>query len=39
MFRFGYVTITSEDLDVWKQFPNAKLTLVAPCARLLIRTG
>jgi len=29
MFRFGYLTITSEDLEIWKQFPNAEFTLVA----------
>jgi len=29
MFRFGYLTITSEDLEIWKQFPDAEFTLVA----------
>jgi hypothetical protein len=29
MFRFGYLTITSEDLEIWKQFPNAEFALVA----------
>lgn len=28
MYRFGWLTITAEDLDVWKSFPNAKFTLV-----------
>ncbi len=28
MFRFGWVTITAEDLAVWQQFPNAAFTLV-----------
>ena len=29
MFRFGYVTITAEDLEVLKQFPHAEFALVA----------
>jgi hypothetical protein len=29
MFRFGYVTVTTEDLEVWKQFPHAEFALVA----------
>jgi hypothetical protein len=29
MFRFGFVTITSADLGVWKQFPTAEFALVA----------
>jgi hypothetical protein len=28
MFRFGWLTITAEDLSVWKQLPNAAFTLV-----------
>jgi hypothetical protein len=28
MFRFGWLTITAEDLLVWEQFPNAAFTLV-----------
>jgi hypothetical protein len=28
MFRFGWLTITAEDLAVWKQFPNAAFALV-----------
>jgi hypothetical protein len=28
MFRFGWLTITSEDLAVWKQFPDASFVLV-----------
>jgi hypothetical protein len=28
MFRFGWLTITAEDLAVWEQFPNAAFTLV-----------
>jgi len=23
MFRFGWLTVTAEDLAVWEQFPNA----------------
>ena len=29
LFRFGYVTITSKDLDIWKKFPNAEFAIVA----------
>ena len=29
LFRLGYVTITSKDLDVWKQFPNAEFAILA----------
>jgi hypothetical protein len=28
MFTFGWLTVTAEDLAVWKQFPNAAFTLV-----------
>jgi hypothetical protein len=28
MFRFGFLVITADDLDVWKEFPNAEFTLV-----------
>jgi hypothetical protein len=28
LFKFGWLTITAEDLAVWKQFPNAAFTLV-----------
>ena len=28
MFRFGWLTITPEDLAVWQQLPNAAFTLV-----------
>jgi hypothetical protein len=27
MFRFGWLSITAEDLAVWRQFPNASFTL------------
>jgi hypothetical protein len=27
MFKFGWVTITADDLAIWKQFPNAAFTL------------
>ena len=27
MFKFGWLTITAEDLSVWQQFPNAAFTL------------
>jgi hypothetical protein len=32
MFRFGWLTVTAEDLAVWKQFPNAAFTLVRTAA-------
>jgi hypothetical protein len=28
MFRFGWLTVTPEDLAIWEQFPNAVFTLV-----------
>lgn len=28
MFRFGWLTITAEDLAVWNQFPDALFALV-----------
>jgi hypothetical protein len=28
MFTFGWLTVTSEDLAIWKQFPEATFTLV-----------
>jgi hypothetical protein len=28
MFTFGWLTVTSEDLAIWKQFPDAAFTLV-----------
>ena len=28
MFRFGWLTVTAEDLKVWQQFPEAAFTLV-----------
>lgn len=27
MFRFGWLTVTAEDITVWEQFPNAAFTL------------
>jgi hypothetical protein len=27
MFRFGWLTVTTEDLAVWEQFPHAAFTL------------
>jgi hypothetical protein len=27
MFKFGWLTITSDDLAVWKQYPSAAFTL------------
>lgn len=28
MFRFGWLTVTADDLKVWQQFPEAVFTLV-----------
>lgn len=28
MFRFGWLTVSAQDLAVWKQFPDAAFTLV-----------
>ena len=28
MFTFGWLTVTAEDLAIWKQFPEAAFTLV-----------
>ena len=32
MFRFGWLTITVEDLAVWEQFPDALFALVKTAA-------
>jgi hypothetical protein len=32
MFKFGWLTITAEDLAVWEQFPTAAFTLVGTSA-------
>jgi hypothetical protein len=32
MFRFGWLTITSEDLAVWERFPDALFALVKTAA-------
>ena len=28
MLRYGWLTITADDLAIWRQFPNAAFTLV-----------
>lgn len=28
MFRYGWLTVTADDLAVWEQFPEAAFTLV-----------
>ncbi len=28
MFRYGWLTITADDLAIWRQFPEASFTLV-----------
>jgi len=32
MFKFGWLTITAEDLAIWEQFPNATFTLLRTTA-------
>jgi hypothetical protein len=32
MFRFGWLTVTPDDLAIWEQFPNASFTLVQTSA-------
>jgi hypothetical protein len=29
MFRFGWLTITADDLAVWRLYPNAAFTLIS----------
>ncbi|MBW8857260.1 MAG: hypothetical protein JF604_23690 [Bradyrhizobium sp.] len=29
MYTFGWLTITADDLDIWKQYPQAAFTLLA----------
>lgn len=28
VFRFGWLTVTAEDLAIWRQYPDAAFTLV-----------
>ena len=28
MFKFGWLTVSTEDLAIWEQFPNAAFTLL-----------
>jgi hypothetical protein len=28
MFRFGWLTVTADDLKIWEQYPEAAFTLV-----------
>jgi hypothetical protein len=34
MFRFGWLTVTAEDLAIWRQFPEATFTLVKMTAAI-----
>jgi hypothetical protein len=34
IFKFGWLTITEDDLVVWKQYPNAAFTLVRTAATI-----
>jgi hypothetical protein len=29
MFKFGWLTITADDLAIWRQFPAASFTLLS----------
>ena len=29
MFKFGWLTVTAEDLAIWKQFTTATFTLIS----------
>jgi hypothetical protein len=29
IYTFGFITITSEDIEVWRRYPHASFTLVA----------
>jgi hypothetical protein len=35
MFTFGWLTVTAEDLAIWKRFPDAVFTLVGMPPRAL----
>ena len=30
MYKFGWLTITAQELEVWQRFPNAAFTLYRP---------
>jgi hypothetical protein len=32
MYKFGWLTITAEELAVWKQYPSAAFTLYRPAS-------
>jgi hypothetical protein len=38
MFRFGWLTVTAEDLAVWDKFPDAAFALVKTAAATDTRT-
>jgi hypothetical protein len=39
MFTFGWLTVTTEDLAIWKQFPHAAFTLVKMPAAVISDAG
>ena len=39
MFRFGWLTITAEDLAIWQQFPDAVFALVQTPAATATEAG
>jgi hypothetical protein len=39
MFTFGWLTVTAEDLAIWKRFPDALFTLVEMPPRTLEDDG
>ena len=39
MFRFGWLTITADDLAVWRAYPNAAFTLIRTLTSPPAETG
>jgi hypothetical protein len=39
LFKFGWLTITAEDLAIWEEFPNAAFTLYSAAAGTTAEPG
>jgi hypothetical protein len=39
MFTFGWLTITADDLAIWKEFPNAAFTLYSTAVAMTTQAG
>jgi hypothetical protein len=39
MFKFGWLTITGDDLEIWKNYPSAAFTLVATASAPDLQEG